>query len=121
MPQAHSAAVSLHARRMSHLRWSKVKDRTAATKPGRDGLLRRFELQVDPDGTLDPAERAKRAENARRAFYADLALKSAAARRARKVAAGQELQRPTGHRQGCQLPEDHTSECRRASSPNGRS
>jgi len=103
---------------MSHLRWSKVEDRTAATKPGRDGLLRRFELQVDPDGTLDPAERAKRAENARRAFYADLALKSAAARRARKEA---EPQRPTGHRAGCQLPEDHASECRRASSPNGRS
>lgn len=84
MPQPHSGAeVRLHASRMSNVRWSKVEDRTAATKPGRDGLLRKFEREVDPDGTMDPGERAKRVENARKAFYAEMSRRSIAARRAK--------------------------------------
>jgi hypothetical protein len=43
--------------------------------------MEKFERQVDPDNTLLPAERAKRAENARKAYYQRLALKSAKARR----------------------------------------
>jgi hypothetical protein len=70
----------------SHTRWAMTEDRTAATQPGRDGLLRKFESQVDPDGRLDPVERAKRVESARRAYYQRLALKSAQARRAKKSA-----------------------------------
>lgn len=50
-------------------------------------LLEKFEKQVDPDSTLMPAERAKRAESLRKAYYADLALKSARARRLRKEGA----------------------------------
>jgi hypothetical protein len=38
----------------------------------------------DPDNILLPAERAKRAENARKAYYQRLALKSAQARRRRR-------------------------------------
>lgn len=43
--------------------------------------MERFEKQVDPDGELDPAERARRAEHARKSYFAGLALKSAQARR----------------------------------------
>jgi 8-oxo-dGTP diphosphatase len=44
----------------------------------------RFERQVDPDGVLEPTERARRAQSARKAFFMRLALKSAQARRARR-------------------------------------
>jgi hypothetical protein len=47
-------------------------------------MFDRFEKEVDPDGILAPAERAKRAANARSAYYKRLALKSARARRARR-------------------------------------
>jgi hypothetical protein len=40
----------------------------------------RFDRQVDPDGTLPPEERARRAAHARRAYFQGLALKSARAR-----------------------------------------
>ncbi len=51
------------------------------TAPAREKFLERFEHQVDPDRVLDPAERAKRAAHARKAYFARLALKSAQARR----------------------------------------
>jgi hypothetical protein len=63
--------------------WANTVDRTARTEPGRRAMLERFEREVDPDGTLPPAERAKRAEFARRAYFQRLALKSAQARRRR--------------------------------------
>ena len=47
-----------------------------------------FEREVDPEGVLEPAERARRAEHAKRAYFLRLALKSAKARAARKGAAG---------------------------------
>jgi hypothetical protein len=47
--------------------------------------MAKFERQVDPNNELLAAERAKRAESARKAFYAELALKSARARRSRGV------------------------------------
>jgi hypothetical protein len=43
----------------------------------------RYEREVDPDGTLEPAERARRAEQAMKAHMARIALKSAQARRKR--------------------------------------
>lgn len=43
-------------------------------------MLDKFEQQVDPDGTLTPTERAKRAESARKAHFQRLAFKSAKAR-----------------------------------------
>jgi hypothetical protein len=44
----------------------------------------RFERDVDPDGTLPLAERARRAEHARKAYFAELARKSVKARREHK-------------------------------------
>ncbi|MET0423614.1 MAG: hypothetical protein ABW046_07060 [Actinoplanes sp.] len=77
---------TLRARAAAHTRWAHEPNRTAVTEPGRQGLQARFEREVDPGGVLTPAERVKRAESARKAFFADLARKSAAARRKRKAA-----------------------------------
>ncbi len=67
-----------------HTSWSRTADRTARTAPARDKFDARFEKEVDPEGVLDPAERMRRAENARKAYFARLALKSAESRRRRK-------------------------------------
>ena len=53
------------------------------TKAAREAFMARFEREVDPDGTLAPEERARRAEAARKAYFAQLAHKSAKARRRR--------------------------------------
>jgi hypothetical protein len=50
------------------------------TGPARAAFLGRFELEVDPDDALEPAERARRAEHARKAYFTRLALKSAQVR-----------------------------------------
>ena len=71
----------LQARVAAHHKWATTTDRSAATEPARRALLERFELQVDPDGLLTPAERSIRAEHARKAYFTGLALKSARARR----------------------------------------
>lgn len=73
----------LRAQAHAHKSWAQTENRSARTLPARLALLEKFERQVDPEGKLLPGERAKRAENARKAFYAELALKSAQARRQR--------------------------------------
>src|SRR3954468_2561676 len=62
--------------------------------PARRGFRRRFERIVDPDGTLDPADRAARAERAMRAHMLRLAALSAKARRAKGPAAPGAASRP---------------------------
>jgi hypothetical protein len=79
---------ALVARIAANTRWASEADRTAATTPGRDAFQKHFETLVDPDGVLSPDERSKRASNARRAHFQRLALRSAQARRARKITAG---------------------------------
>ncbi len=81
---------STRARIAVYERWARTTaaDRIAATAPARQGLLDRFERLVDPDGLLDPAERARRADAARKAHYLRMALKSAKARRQRRGAEG---------------------------------
>jgi len=70
--RAQAAAHSLHAQ---------VADPSAHTAPARKAFNDRFDREVDPDGVLDPVERARRAEHARKAYFLKLALKSAQARR----------------------------------------
>ena len=67
-------AYALHARR----------DPRETTAPARAAFLRRFERDVDPDGVLPEAERLRRAECARKAHFARLALASARARAKRR-------------------------------------
>ncbi len=72
---------SLAGRIGAHASWANTTDRAERTAPARRAALERFERQVDPLGTLDAAERARRAEHARKAYFLGLALKSAQARR----------------------------------------
>jgi hypothetical protein len=79
---------ALRARAAAHTSWARTSDRAARTAPARRAMLERFEREVDPDGVLDPSERARRAEAAKKAYYASLALKSSQVRRRRKGRAG---------------------------------
>ncbi|GHD04285.1 hypothetical protein GCM10010313_20390 [Streptomyces violarus] len=63
--------------------WSLTEDRAAHTAPARQAFLGRFERVVDPDGTLTPEERARRAQHARKAYFQRLALASSKARAAK--------------------------------------
>lgn len=66
-------AHALHAQR----------DPRQTTAAARAAFLDRFEREADPDCTLAPTERARRAHHLRKAYFAKLALKSAQARRRR--------------------------------------
>lgn len=57
----------LRAQIAAHTRWANCDDRRAATEAARRGLADKYERQVDPDGCLDPVERATRAAHARKA------------------------------------------------------
>jgi hypothetical protein len=71
--RARLAAYAMHAQHDTR--------RTSAN--GRAAFLARFEREVDPAGRLDPEERRRRAEQARRAYFARLSLAAAKARRAK--------------------------------------
>jgi hypothetical protein len=79
---------SLRARIASHTSWANTEDPSARTAPARSAFFDRFEREVDPDRVLDPADRRRRAEHARKAYMQRLALKSARARRSRSQGAG---------------------------------
>jgi hypothetical protein len=68
----------------ANIRWSK-EDPTRQGEILRAGLERRFIDEVDPTRELPEAERIRRAESARKAFYQRLALASAKARRERSA------------------------------------
>lgn len=53
------------------------------TASARAAAADRFEREVDPDGVLDPAERARRAEYARRLWFTQLSRKGVEARKRR--------------------------------------
>lgn len=55
-------------------------DPRETTAAARVAFLARFEREVDERGLLDPAERRRRAESARKAYFTRLALASASAR-----------------------------------------
>ena len=82
--RSHSESeLALAGRIGAHKSWANTEDRSARTAPARAAFQKRFEDEVDPDRKLDAAERARRAESARKAYFAELALKSAQARRRR--------------------------------------
>ncbi len=76
---------ALRSRLASYTSWARTEDPSTRTAPARaasrTALDTRFEREVDPEGTLPPAERARRAEHARKSYFAGLALKSARSRR----------------------------------------
>ncbi|MGY2093247.1 hypothetical protein [Nocardia gipuzkoensis] len=74
---------TLQARIAAHESWAKTSDRAARTAKARAAMASKFDRIVDPDGLLSPEERAYRADQARKAHYTRLALKSAQVRRRR--------------------------------------
>jgi len=70
----------INARIAGEISWARTPDRSARTRPAREAFLRRFEQEVDPDGTLPPQERRQRAK---RACMLQLTKRSAAVRKAR--------------------------------------
>lgn len=87
MPSTRPSERRLRAQIAANSRWAAEPDRAAATAAARGAFMRRFEDQVDPDRLLPEGERAKRAENARRAHFQRLALASAKARAPKRGAA----------------------------------
>ena len=67
--------------RLAAYRLHATHDARDTTRKAREAFASRFERQVDPDGLLPPAERAQRADAARRAYFVGLALRSSQARR----------------------------------------
>jgi hypothetical protein len=57
-----------------------VRETTKAARAARD---QKFINEVDPEGTLDPAERDRRVAAARKAYFTRISLLSAEARRSR--------------------------------------
>jgi hypothetical protein len=86
MASAHPGDAAQIAKLAAHVRWAGCTDRTAATAAARQAFHDRWEKEVDPDGKLDPKERAKRAAHAKKAHYSRMALKSAQTRRAKSAA-----------------------------------
>jgi hypothetical protein len=80
-PQVRSLVATIGARSL-HSQY----DSRELTKNARAKFDQRFVDEVDPDRVLPEAERLRRAEHARKAYFARLALASAQARRARKAA-----------------------------------
>lgn len=72
------------AGKIGGLMFAATNDTGAAMARARSAFMASFERAVDPEGTLPAEERARRADAARRAHFARLALRSAAARSARK-------------------------------------
>jgi hypothetical protein len=67
--------------RLGAYRLHALHDPKETTKKARAAFATRFEREVDPDGVLPSSERARRAEAARRAYFTQLQLRSARARR----------------------------------------
>ena len=59
-------------------------DSKETTAKGREAFMSKFEREVDPDGTLPPDERQRRAEHLRKAYFTELALKSVQSRARKK-------------------------------------
>lgn len=62
--------------------WGNTANRTARTAPGRRAADAKFDqMVIDAHGVLPPEEHAKCAEAFRKAYYAELALKSVRSRK----------------------------------------
>jgi hypothetical protein len=79
-PSAEKSKRVLQARMAAHALHARVEDPAAHTAPAREVFLSRFEREVDPEGVLEPQDRARRAEHARKAYFTRLALASSKAR-----------------------------------------
>jgi hypothetical protein len=74
--------------RIGAFRLHATHDPRETTAAARSTFLAKFEAQVDPDGTLPPEERQRRACYARKAHFVRLARLSAIARSGKKTQKG---------------------------------
>lgn len=81
MPATSAPERTLIAQIAAAERWGRTVDRTAATAPARAGLRAKFAREVDPDGTLDPAEVERRVDSLVRAHMLRMSLAAKTARR----------------------------------------
>lgn len=79
--------LSLINRVKSLERWAREVDPKGATAAARKAFADKFEREADPEGVLDPQERAVRAERLRKAHYLKMALASAKSRAAKAAKA----------------------------------
>jgi hypothetical protein len=77
--------------------WKQTADPTGRTAPARRAFDDRFDREVDPEGVLDPTERARRAGYAKREYYARLAYKRWRNTRDRTAGARPSAARPPDH------------------------
>ncbi len=70
--------------RMAAYKLHSMRDARETTKAARAAFEDRFSREVDPDGILAPAERARRAAAARKAYFTRLSYLSAKARKAKR-------------------------------------
>jgi hypothetical protein len=78
--KALSAEQRILRSRLGAYRLHATHDPKETTRKARAAFSARFEYEVDPELVLAPAERARRAEAARRAYFTRLALLSSRAR-----------------------------------------
>jgi hypothetical protein len=82
-PTTRSEIASIAA----HVSWSRTADPSARTAPARAAARivheERWEREVDPDRVLTPDQRARMAEHAKKAYFKQLARRSAEVRRAK--------------------------------------
>jgi hypothetical protein len=100
-------AKDINKRIAAEVSWARTHDRSARTRPAREAFLKRFEKEVDPDGTLPPEDRRQRAEHAKRAYMLQLAKRSAAARKASSPRQRADWRRPIGSRRDSAAQSDH--------------
>ena len=72
---------NINARIAAEISWARTSDRSARTRPAREGFLKSFEREVDPDGKLPIEERRRRAEHALRAHMLRLRKRATAGRK----------------------------------------
>jgi len=80
VPEYDRTIMAMRGRIGAHVTASRH-DSRELTANARAAFKSKFEDEVDPDGLLAPAERARRADQLRRAHYARLAYLSAVSRR----------------------------------------
>jgi hypothetical protein len=75
----------LRGKLAAHRLHAQVQDPSAHTLPARQKFLERFLDEVDAERVLPEAERLKRAEHARKAYFTKLAFASSKARARKKA------------------------------------
>lgn len=86
MPSSDPVIRQLVARIGGLTRAARCANPAESTAAARKASWDRFERQADPDGTMAPDERVRRADLLRREFYTRMALRSAVVRRGRRKA-----------------------------------